>query len=115
MQQKTCIYKVSSRWSKSHPEWQTASGMFFLTETVDEAGSVIGSKFEEHQRRNGDEPGSDSSPFCCFSNGSTLLLIHSGGTAVSGVHPVERVPQVSFLTILSIVGAEGWAINRDSG
>lgn len=49
-----------------------------------------------------------------FSNGSTLLLIHSGGTAVSGVHPVERVPQVSFLTILSIVGAEGWAINRDS-
>lgn len=50
-----------------------------------------------------------------FSNGSTLLLIHSGGTAVSGVHPVKRVPQVSFLTILSIVGAEGWAINRDSG
>lgn len=72
-------------------------------------------EFPGHQRRNGDESGSDSSPFCCFSNGSTLLLIHSGGTAVSGVHPVERVPQVSFLTILSIVGAEGWAINRDSG
>ena len=72
-------------------------------------------EFRRYQRRNGDEPGSDSSPFCCFSNGSTLLLIHSGGTAVSGVHPVERVPQVSFLTILSIVGAEGWAINRDSG
>jgi hypothetical protein len=71
-------------------------------------------EFRGHQRRNGDESGSDSSPFCCFSNGSTLLLIHSGGTAVSGVHPVERVPQVSFLTILSIVGAEGWAINRDS-
>ena len=72
-------------------------------------------EFRGYQRRNGDESGSDSSPFCCFSNGSTLLLIRSGGTAVSGVHPVERVPQVSFLTILSIVGAEGWAINRDSG
>jgi hypothetical protein len=50
-----------------------------------------------------------------FSNGSTLLLIRSGGTAVPGVHPVWRVPQVSFLTILSICGAEGWVFNRDSG
>jgi hypothetical protein len=50
-----------------------------------------------------------------FTNGSTLLLIRSGGTAVPGVHPVWRVPQVSFLTILSICGAEGWAFNRDSG
>jgi len=33
-----------------------------------------------------------------------LLLIHSGGTAVAGLHPVWRVPHVSFLTILSIVG-----------
>jgi hypothetical protein len=32
------------------------------------------------------------------------LLIRSGGTAVPGQYPVWRVPQVSFLTILSIAG-----------
>lgn len=32
-----------------------------------------------------------------------------------GMHPVWRVPQVSFLTFLSICGAEGWVFNRDSG
>jgi hypothetical protein len=32
------------------------------------------------------------------------LLIRSGGTAATGASPAERVPQVSFLTILSIAG-----------
>jgi hypothetical protein len=54
--------------------------------------------------KNGDElPGAVHRRFV-FTNGSTLFADPSGGTAATGASPAERVPQVSFLTILSIAG-----------